>query len=213
MTKGRKKKESIMIDIEISIPVPTSDITEGVNDASQATPASLYAKGETIKTWCGYGCWHYGISDGADGAIHSSKRHDRKVTFTTLMKFSDGREVSKSPDITSDDLTAAYQKAEARIGEPYNVLDNNCEHFVREVHGLPSETPQLQEAVCFIASITAITTNNPVLRHVAWCAVAGGALNKKNPATGALVGMAIAVGVIALLSKSKSNNSNLSDSN
>ena len=200
------KKKSIMIDIDKEISIsPTTDITEVVNDVSQATPASLYAKGETIKTWYGYGCWHYGISDGAGGAMHSSKRHDRKVTFTILIKFSDGREVSKSPDITSDDLIVAYQRAEARIGESYDLLNRNCEHFLREVHGLPSETPQLQDTICALSTGVAITADNTMIRGVALGAAVGGALNEKNPATGAVVGAAIAFGLLVLLSKSQSN--------
>ena len=172
----------------------------GIDDSSQAISTSLYAKGEIIKTHCGY--WHYGVSDGAGGVIHPSKKHDCKVVHTPLEKFSGGHKVLKSPDITSDDLTVAYKNAEARIGESYDLLNCNCEHFVREVHGLPSKTPQLQDAICAFSGGVAMTTGNPMMRVAALGATVGGALNEKNPATGAAVGAAIAFGLLVLLSKS-----------
>jgi len=39
--------------------------------------------------------------------------------------------------------TEVARRAEARIGESYNLLHSNCEHFVREVSGLESKSPQL----------------------------------------------------------------------
>lgn len=105
--------------------------------------ASLYVKGETIKVWYNY-YWHLGISDGAGGVIHKSKAHG-KVVYTSLLEFSGGNKIFKCPDITSNDLLLAYKKAEERMGESYGLISRNCEHFVNEVHGLPSKSDQIDD--------------------------------------------------------------------
>jgi hypothetical protein len=37
------------------------------------------------------------------------------------------------------------QRARANRGRPYSWVGFNCEHFVRQAHGLPVESPQLKE--------------------------------------------------------------------
>lgn len=36
-------------------------------------------------------------------------------------------------------------RARQKAGQPYSWLDFNCEHFVRYAHGVPMESPQLQQ--------------------------------------------------------------------
>jgi hypothetical protein len=38
-------------------------------------------------------------------------------------------------------------RARNKIGEPWNPLTWNCEHFAYWAHGLPKQSPQLREAV------------------------------------------------------------------
>lgn len=38
-------------------------------------------------------------------------------------------------------------RARAKLGSPYSILTSNCEHFVRFVHGIEPESPQIQLAV------------------------------------------------------------------
>ena len=129
------------------IDTPTSkDTTGSVDDLSRAISASLYAKGETIRVWHDY-YWHFGISDGAGRVIHKSKAHG-KVVYTSLFEFSRGGQVLKCPNIRSKDLLLAYKNAEKRMGESYGLISRNCEHFVNEVHGLPSKSDQVDQAVC-----------------------------------------------------------------
>ena len=40
--------------------------------------------------------------------------------------------------------------ARALLNEPYNLFKNNCEHFVRKVHGVKEESPQLFYYSCAI---------------------------------------------------------------
>ena len=41
---------------------------------------------------------------------------------------------------------AALREIEAREGEPYSLLFNNCEHLVQSAHGLGHRSPQLRDA-------------------------------------------------------------------
>jgi hypothetical protein len=52
--------------------------------------------------------------------------------------------------------TDVLLRARARIGEQYRMLRANCEHFVSGVHGLASESPQLQ-STAGIAITAAVT--------------------------------------------------------
>ena len=89
--------------------------------------------------------WHYGIYDGQGRVIHNKKHY--QVVREPLEKFSEGQKIHVNQHITSDNLYVAYQRAEDRIGERFTLSGNNCEHFVREVHGMPKESKQLQAHV------------------------------------------------------------------
>lgn len=42
---------------------------------------------------------------------------------------------------------AVLARARGNLGAQYDLFSRNCEHFVRFVHGLESESPQIQRAV------------------------------------------------------------------
>ena len=39
------------------------------------------------------------------------------------------------------------ERARSLVGQPYDAINNNCEHFVRWCHGLERESPQLKRFV------------------------------------------------------------------
>lgn len=108
--------------------------------------------------------FHYGIFDGNGKVIHNSKRHGR-VVIESLKSFSEGKEVLADLGIFSGDADAAIERAKRYIGTPYNLLQENCEHFVRMAHGLLKESPQLQKYMITATGIGVVcisTKNKPV---------------------------------------------------
>ena len=158
--------------------------------------------GTTLRVWReGHvgldGYYHYGIADGNGGVIHASKIrgvvHDK-----SLEKFEKRGSAQIDNSITSNDLHAAYQNAWSAIGEPYDFLSHNCEHFVRWAHGLPKECRQLQRRLIVAGGISlAKTSKNPHIQGAASFASVGAALDK-NPKDGAVKGVMVYGGVLAL---------------
>jgi hypothetical protein len=50
-------------------------------------------------------------------------------------------------------------RAQARLGQPYRLADANCEHLVRDVHGVPPQSPQFRTylAVGSVAAVAGVT--------------------------------------------------------
>jgi hypothetical protein len=57
------------------------------------------------------------------------------------------------PRIRRPEKLIAYARAE--IGKPWNLFDNNCEHFVCRVHGIVQRSPQLPFVVIAILALVA----------------------------------------------------------
>lgn len=58
-----------------------------------------------------------------------------------------GRSVQRSGLDSALSAEQVIERARARIGDArYNLLKNNCEHFARDVLGLPARSHQLQAA-------------------------------------------------------------------
>ena len=75
------------------------------------------------------GLKHFGIATGYGTVIHSSRRFGG-VKESDFAEFSNGRPVrvlTISCPVTGPELVA---RARAKIGQRYNVLTKNCEHFV-----------------------------------------------------------------------------------
>ncbi|UXI02670.1 lecithin retinol acyltransferase family protein [Photobacterium sp. TY1-4] len=121
-----------------------------------------YPIGTVLKIRCST-YWHYGISDGAGGVIHNSKKR-RQVHYDSLTEFAEGRAIVVS-EITSTKPTQAYAYAAAQVGRPYNLFSQNCEQFVREAHGLSVECTQFQQCLlAFAGGYIALNARLPVLR-------------------------------------------------
>lgn len=154
--------------------------------------------GTTIRVWHG-GYWHYGILVHGGHVIHNSKQHKR-VVEESLHHFSDGRRVEVCSDIASSDLRLACIRAKQLVGQMYLLFTQNCEHFVRVVHGLVPESPQIQRAVLASSGLALVAlTDNPKVQLVAASAAVASLLTPKggSPVAGAFWGAAIA-GVVSL---------------
>lgn len=72
---------------------------------------------------------HVGLATGYGTVIHSSARFG-KVMETDLSDFTGGRRVRTVAYSTPLSGSEVVVRARGRIGQPYNPLVRNCEHFV-----------------------------------------------------------------------------------
>lgn len=72
---------------------------------------------------------HVGLATGYGTVIHSSRRNKRVIEDDVSL-FSGGRPVRTVPYASSLSGTEVVVRARMKIGQPYNVLVRNCEHFV-----------------------------------------------------------------------------------
>ena len=157
-------------------------LTFNYSPAIAHCPATALA-GTVLCVFCNF-YFHYGIADGRGGVIHARK--DKGVVHDKSLKnFGNGGIAKIDSDITSDDLRAAYKRALGYVGNPYDLLFDNCEHFVRWAHGLEKESTQIQRGVILAMSIVGFAF--PQTRGVA-IHTAVGALND-DPIKGALEGL------------------------
>ena len=72
---------------------------------------------------------HVGIATGYGTVIHSSARYG-SVQETDLAEFASGRPVRTVPYASPLPGAEVVVRARSRIGQRYNLLVRNCEHFV-----------------------------------------------------------------------------------
>ncbi len=157
---------------------------------------------------------HVGISDGKGYVYENSYRRNGrgKVSYD---EFSGGMPIidlgilqgSCHPD-------TMISRAEKLIQDKkkYNLLFNNCEHFVREVCDVNVRSPQVQKAiVSTISAAIAFKFKHPALKGFA-CGAAIGALLKnnsneviKNSLSGASFGLLIGLILSYKINKNESN--------
>ena len=75
------------------------------------------------------GLKHYGIATGYGTVIHASRRFG-KVDETSFDVFADGRKVHITSHHSRASGSQIVARARLRKGQRYNVMVNNCEHFV-----------------------------------------------------------------------------------
>lgn len=96
------------------------------------TPGAVYPSGTVLVTRFMGGLKHFGICTGYGTVIHASRRFGR-VEETDFAVFCDGRVPSVQPyrhTLSGAELVA---RARSKKGQRYNVLINNCEHFINWV--------------------------------------------------------------------------------
>jgi len=94
---------------------------------------------------------HVGIAavspfDGSLSVISNSKRRGR-VVEQSWSGFAAGQRYRLEPRLGSLPGAEVVRRARRAIGRTYNPLAFNCEHFIRQAHGVRAESPQLQRVV------------------------------------------------------------------
>ena len=164
---------------------------------------------------------HVGISDGKGDVYENAYRTGGKGKVS-LENFSGGRKIIDIGILPgSPKPNQIIENAERVIADKkkYNLLFNNCEHFVREVCGIDVKSPQIQQAIFTAVSAgAALKIKDSGLKGAAVGAAAGMLLSKgsksalKNSLIGAsfglVVGLAVKFGKKQLSKKVKKNTQN-----
>lgn len=91
---------------------------------------------------------HYGIvidfNEIGSLTIISNSKNLGCVAEETIENFSGGRKIVNSGYPSNFSSSHLVARAQQQIGMPYKLFSENCEHFVRWVHHLKPESPQLQ---------------------------------------------------------------------
>jgi hypothetical protein len=108
------------------------------------------------------GFTHYGIYAGFNSMIHNSRKGGQ-VEEIDFQEFADGREVAIS-SIKSDDPYFSVFLARQYIGQKYNLLSENCEHFVRKISG-KKESVQVQKyVIACLGALALLKSNNKAIK-------------------------------------------------
>ncbi|GEM_PF-3212366 len=90
---------------------------------------------------------HYGIllyaNDGLPYVISNSGKYG-KVVLESLSDFAENQEVKIRWYTHEAEVQQVLRRALQLLGKPYSAFSSNCEHFIREISGLPIESPQLR---------------------------------------------------------------------
>jgi len=158
----------------------------------------MYSAGTTLRLNLGT-FFHYGIADGVGGVIHNSKKWG-KVTHESEIGFADGRQIEVG-EISSAVPEKAIQIAKRYLGLPYNLIDSNCEHFVRLCHGLEIESTQIQQYLMVaLGAGMALKSDNSLIKVAGGAAAIASLLTptEKSPFKYAAVAALVAVGMAVL---------------
>ena len=108
---------------------------------------------------------HVGIlSDGRDWRtnqplVFSATRRHGCVAEEPLAAFAQGRGVASRGFPGRLPRATVLARARALVGRRWHLFFDNCEHFVRQAHGLRRESPQLQAAGALMVVSLAIAAN------------------------------------------------------
>ena len=102
---------------------------------------------------------HFGIlifTPFREALVISNSFRRNQVIIETLAEFCSGRKFKVHNMWGGFSSTEVELRARQLIGSRYSPSKYNCEHFVRQVHGLPVESPQLNIAlgVAILAGMT-----------------------------------------------------------
>lgn len=90
--------------------------------------------------------------DGARTVIFQSFSHQKAVELPHG-EFTGGRLVSARANTGRLPPWQIVANARAQIGEPYDLLSNNCEHLVSRAEGLRADSPQVRRWVILGAAM------------------------------------------------------------
>jgi hypothetical protein len=162
-----------------------------------------YPKGHLLCADHGY-YEHVGISDGK-GCVYENAYRTGGRGKVSLEDFSGGKKIIDIGILPgSSEPNIIIKNAERAISDKkkYNVLFNNCEHFVREVCGVDIKSPQIQQAIfSAVSAAVALKVKDPGLKGATVGAALGTVLSKgsksvlKNSLIGASFGLIVGLAV------------------
>ena len=105
--------------------------------------SSLIHPAGTVLSFTVYGVIkHFGIATGYGSVIHASRRFGR-VEETEFTVFCDGRRARIIPYASAISGSEIVARARTKLGQRYNILLNNCEHFMTWVTEGKARSSQL----------------------------------------------------------------------
>ena len=144
---------------------------------------------------------HYGIYIGDNTVIHNSKKFS-KVEKTSLHQFLDNKQAQLST-IKSEKPALTVQTANKYLGLPYNLFNENCEHFVRTACGLVKESTQVQKyLISALGAGALLKSDNKVIQAAGGAAALAALLTptETSPVKNSAVLACLAAGVAYLAS-------------
>ena len=79
------------------------------------------------------------------GTVISNSKKSGCVQEEDIHAFSGGRPIEVIGYIGNLAPADVIRRARSKIGTKWNLLKNNCEHFVHEIHGQSKKSPQLMK--------------------------------------------------------------------
>jgi len=89
---------------------------------------------------------HFGIATDRGTVIANSKRK-HCVCEETVEEFSGGWPIRVVGYLGNLGAAEVLNRARSLLGRPYDLLGFNCEHFVRQTHGLKPKSSQIRTAL------------------------------------------------------------------
>jgi len=157
----------------------------------------MYNLGDVLKVQYS-GFRHYGIYVGDGIVIHNSKKF-KKVEEISIEDFSDGKQLSISSNIKTDNPELAVQAAKKYVGVPYQLFTENCEHFVRLSCGLVKESTQIQKYLIVALIMGAfLKSDNTTIKAAGGVAAIASILTptEKSPVKNALIFGLLTAGIL-----------------
>lgn len=105
---------------------------------------------------------HYGIvcdsNKAGEPVVVTVKSGKKTPILQTVQEFSEGKEISVCPSSCAISPYAITQKTMSRLNQPfhYNLFTNNCEHFCKEILGLPRKSDQVTRSICTIMGLVVV---------------------------------------------------------
>lgn len=81
--------------------------------------------------------------------VISCSRRCGGVTEESILEFSQGSEIIDRGYPSNLPPELVLWRARSKLGTPWNLFSENCEHFVARCHGLEVTSPQLRAAGVF----------------------------------------------------------------
>lgn len=113
-----------------------------------------FAAGQVVASWRVF-YWHWGIVtdswEGGEQTVISCSGLRRMVIEEPMSIFRQGNSVEPRDFPPALPVREVLVRARGKLGQRYDLLNWNCEHFVYDSFGLVKQSPQLQQlAICAI---------------------------------------------------------------